>query len=119
MMREHRTGSSGAAWWSVLVLGWCAFPLMALPAQADEAALKLGKAVFLGQAEPQCAVCHTLADAKSAGEVGPVLDELKPDAERVKAAVTNGIGIMPAYEGLSKEQIEAVTLYVSTVAGKP
>ncbi len=48
-----------------------------------------------------------------------MLDELKPNAERVAAAVTNGIGIMPAYEGLSKEQIDAVALYVSTVAGKP
>lgn len=105
----------------VLLLGLHAFAVACLPATvlADEAGLKLGKQVFLGQAEPQCAVCHTLADAKSAGEVGPILDELKPDAERVKAAVANGIGIMPAYEGLSKEQIEAVALYVSTVAGKP
>lgn len=88
-------------------------------ARADEAALALGKTIFLKQAEPQCAVCHTLANAKSAGEVGPVLDDLKPNAERVAAAVTNGIGIMPAYEGLTKEQVDAVALYVSTVAGKP
>ena len=32
--------------------------------------------------------------------------------------VKNGIGIMPAYEGeLTSEEIEAVSIYVSTVAG--
>lgn len=87
-------------------------------ARADDAAFVLGKTVFLEAAQPQCAACHTLADAKAAGEVGPVLDELKPDAARVTAAVTNGIGIMPAYEALTKEQIDAVALYVSMVAGK-
>lgn len=51
-------------------------------------------------------------------EVGPNLDELKPDAERVNTAVTNGIGPMPANEILTDEEIEAVALYVSTVAGK-
>ena len=88
-------------------------------ARADDAALALGRAIFVEQGEPQCAVCHTLADAKSAGEVGPVLDVLKPDAARVVAAVTNGIGIMPAYDSLTPAQIAAVARYVSTVAGKP
>lgn len=101
--------------------GFCALLVAHHPAAAgaDEAALALGKTVFLEAAEPHCAVCHTLADAKAAGEVGPVLDELKPDAERVTAAVVNGVGIMPAYDTLTKEQIDAVALYVSTVAGKP
>lgn len=99
----------------------CALLIALHPASAaaDEAALRLGKSVFLETAEPRCAICHTLADAKSAGEVGPSLDELKPDAERVTAAVTNGIGVMPAFETLTKEQIDAVALYVSAVAGKP
>jgi len=30
-------------------------------AQADDAALALGKQVFLEIAQPQCALCHTLA----------------------------------------------------------
>jgi mono/diheme cytochrome c family protein len=91
-----------------------------VPAQAgaNEAALSLGKKVFIELSSPQCALCHTLADAGSSGAVGPVLDELKPDAGRVKAAVTNGIGPMPPNDGLTNEQIEAVALYVSTVAGR-
>ena len=75
----------------VLLLGLHAFAVACLPATvlADEAGLKLGKQVFLGQAEPQCAVCHTLADAKSAGEVGEDWDYQKvvktiPAAEAFK-----------------------------------
>jgi mono/diheme cytochrome c family protein len=87
-------------------------------AQADEAALALGKKVFNEIAQPQCALCHTLADAGATGAVGPVLDELRPTADRVRAAVINGIGPMPPNSVLSKEQVEAVALYVSSVAGK-
>jgi cytochrome c6 len=88
------------------------------PASADEAALELGKKVFLEISEPRCGLCHTLADAGTTGEVGPILDELKPDAMRVKAAVVNGIGPMPANEILTEEQIDAVALYVSSVAAE-
>lgn len=87
-------------------------------AQADEAVLALGKKVFLEIAQPQCALCHTLADAGATGAVGPVLDELRPTADRVRAAVINGIGPMPPNSVLTKEQVEAVALYVSGVAGK-
>lgn len=85
---------------------------------ADEAKLALGKAVFLERSEPQCAFCHSLADAGAKGEVGPILDDLKPDEERVRKAVTEGIGPMPANEILSKEEIDAVAHYVAIVAGK-
>lgn len=89
-----------------------------IPASGGEAGLELGKQVFLEISEPQCGLCHTLADAGTTGEIGPILDVLKPDAARVKAAVTNGIGPMPANEILTEEQIDAVALYVSSVAGK-
>ena len=82
---------------------------------AEEAQMVLGKKVFLELSEPQCALCHTLADAGSTGPVGPVLDELKPTAERVRTAVTKGIGPMPANTILTREQVDAVALYVSTV----
>ena len=61
-----------------------------------------------------CATCHTLEDANSYGNIGPNLDEIKPDIMRVITAITNGIGVMPAYEGvLSTEEIKAVATYVS------
>ena len=61
-----------------------------------------------------CATCHTLQDANSYGNIGPNLDEIKPDIMSVITAVTNGIGVMPAYEGeLSIEEIKAVATYVS------
>ncbi|RVQ78206.1 SorU family sulfite dehydrogenase c-type cytochrome subunit [Sinorhizobium medicae] len=92
--------------------------LSPITASADDGKLALGKEIFLERSEPQCALCHTLADAEAVGEVGPNLDELAPDAERVSTAVINGIGPMPANEALTEEEIEAVALYVSTVAGK-
>jgi mono/diheme cytochrome c family protein len=78
---------------------------------ADEI-LDLGKNIFLEKGN--CAICHTLFDAGSNGDVGPNLDEIKPDVGRVVLAVTNGFGVMPAYEGmLTSEEIESVAIYVS------
>ena len=62
----------------------------------------------------ECATCHTLSDAKSNGQIGPNLNQIKPDEIRVLTAVTNGIGVMPSYQGLlTTEEIEAVSYYVS------
>ena len=78
---------------------------------ADEL-LILGKNIFLEKGN--CAACHVLADAGSNGDIGPNLNQIKPDIGRVIMAVTNGIGVMPAYEGLlSSKEIEAVAKYVS------
>ena len=72
----------------------------------------LGKDVFLNAGN--CGSCHSLKDANTAGNIGPNLNEIKPDIARVLSVVTNGIGVMPAYEGqLSKEEIKAVAIYVS------
>ena len=87
------------------------------PASAAPTA-EAGRTVFLEKAEPRCGVCHTLSEAGTTGEIGPNLDTLKPDAERVKAAVSNGIGVMPAFEDLSPEEIESVSLYVAGAAGR-
>ena len=74
-----------------------------------------GKIIFLG--DGNCATCHTLEDANSYGNIGPNLNEIKPDIMRIISAVTNGIGVMPAYEGeLSAEEIKAVATYVSQSA---
>ncbi|KMO29818.1 cytochrome C [Methylobacterium variabile] len=88
-----------------------------VPASADPARLALGKRVFTELSEPRCGICHTLADAGTTGEIGPALDTLKPDAGRVATAVTNGIGVMPAFEDLTPEQVAAVADYVATVTG--
>lgn len=91
----------------------------ALPAAAADDALALGKQLFTGGATPACAVCHTLKDAGSTGAVGPVLDELKPDAQRVANALRNGVGNMPSYRAtLTDAQIDALARYVSAVAGR-
>ena len=81
-----------------------------MPAKSDTM-FDLGKNVFLNKAN--CASCHTLADAKSNGQIGPNLDQIKPEMMRVLNAVTMGIGVMPAYEGiLNEKEIEAVSYYV-------
>ena len=78
---------------------------------ADELFLK-GKEIFLNAGN--CATCHSLKDAGSNAMVGPNLSEIRPDIGRVKNAVLNGIGVMPAYQGiLSGEEIDAVSYYVS------
>ena len=78
---------------------------------ADELFLK-GKEIFLNAGN--CAACHSLKDAGSNAMVGPNLNEIRPDIGRVKNAVLNGIGVMPAYQGiLSGEEINAVSYYVS------
>ena len=78
---------------------------------ADEI-LDLGKNIFLEKGN--CATCHALNDAGSNSDIGPNLNLIKPDVGRVVIAVTNGIGVMPAYEGiLTSEEIEAVSVYVS------
>ena len=75
--------------------------------------MELGLDVYNDKA--QCGMCHTLQAAGSEGQIGPNLDQLKPLMEQVIAAVTNGIGVMPSFEGmLSSEEIEAVSYFVST-----
>lgn len=87
--------------------------LAASAAGAQDEQLALGKRLFT-QAVPSCAVCHTLKDAGAEGQVGPVLDELKPDATRVATALRNGVGAMPSFKAsLSEEQIVAVAKYVA------
>ena len=83
-------------------------------ANSDEIFEK-GKIIFLEQGN--CAACHTLADAGSNGQIGPNLNEIRPDKIRVMLSVTNGIGVMPAYQGqLTVDEIEAVSHYVSIAA---
>ena len=75
--------------------------------------MELGLDVYNDKA--QCGMCHTLQAAGSEGQIGINLDQLKPLMAQVIAVVTNGNGVMPAFEGmLSSEEIEAVSYFVST-----
>jgi len=108
-------------WIGVIGLGaaCCLVTVTGALAEPDATRLAQGRALFTDGAKPPCAVCHTLAHADAAGAVGPVLDELKPDAARVVKAMRNGIGAMPSYSTvLTSEQIDSVAFYVSSVSGR-
>jgi cytochrome c6 len=91
----------------------CARKLLLLAALIAGGALAQedGRKLFTG-VTPACALCHTLKDAGASGAVGPSLDELKPDRERVAQALRSGIGQMPAFSQLSAAQVEALARYV-------
>jgi len=77
---------------------------------ADEVFEK-GREIFLEQGT--CASCHALNDAGSEANIGPNLNEIRPDLNRVIIAVTNGIGVMPSFEGiLTADEINSVAHYV-------
>ena len=74
-----------------------------------------GKTIFLSAG---CTGCHTLADAKATGTVGPNLDQVKPDYRLVTARVTLGKGQMPSFKGqLTSQQIADVAAYVVKATG--
>ena len=79
--------------------------------------MDLGLDVYNNKA--QCGVCHTLQAAGSAGNIGPNFDQLKLTMPQIISAVTNGIGVMPPWEGiLTYEEIEAVAYYVFNSTNK-
>lgn len=64
-------------------------------------------------AEAGCADCHTMRAANAKGKVGPDLDELRPNEEKVVKQVTNGGNGMPAFKDtLDEQQIRDVAAYV-------
>ena len=74
--------------------------------------MDLGLDIFNNKAE--CSSCHKLKSANSNGEIGPNLDQLRPTFEQVLLAVTRGIGVMPAFDGiLNLKEIEVVSYFVS------
>ena len=77
----------------------------------------LGLEVYNDKA--QCGTCHTLQAAGSKENIGPNLDQLKPTIPQIIYAVTNGIGVMQAWEGiLTDEEIEAVAHYIFNSTNK-
>lgn len=87
-----------------------------LATQADER--EAGRKLFTGGTAPSCATCHTLRDAKATGEIGPVLDEIKPDEARVTQVLRAGLGVMPPFvDKLSEKDLALLARYVAQVAG--
>ena len=87
--------------------------------QADSEKMALGLDVYNNKA--MCGTCHILKAAASEGDIGPDLDILKPLEEQVRAVVTEGLGVMPAFgeEGLlTSEEIDAVSYYVANSSKK-
>ena len=77
----------------------------------------LGLDVYNNKA--QCGVCHTLQAARSTGDIGPDFDQLRSTIPQIISAVTNGVGVMQAWEGiLTDEEIEAVAYYVFNSTNK-
>ena len=80
------------------------------------AAEKHGRELF-GE---RCAACHTLAASNAVAQVGPNLDELKPNAKFVETTIKNGKSIgngqMPAgiYSGQDAKDVAA---YVAKAVG--
>jgi cytochrome c6 len=98
---------------SVLALSLAAMGSAALASGPDAAVLEKGKEIFLKSAVPACAICHTLQDAGATGSIGPDLDELKPDLERVKKVLVEGAGTMPSFaDSLDEASRDAVSAYV-------
>ena len=81
---------------------------------SDAAELEIGKALFIGGAQPiACSVCHTLDDAGTTGTIGPDLDELQPDADRIRKTMLEGMGAMPSFaDTLDESEREAIIKYV-------
>jgi mono/diheme cytochrome c family protein len=114
---------AGRTHWWMPAVGALAVVGLAVAIRPDEesAASKpsdvaAGRKVFLSAG---CTGCHTLADAGSTGTVGPNLDAAKPSESLVRDRVENGLGPMPSFRArLSQSQIDAVSAYVASIAGK-
>ncbi len=64
-----------------------------------------------------CGGCHTLSAAAAKGQVGPNLDELKPDASTVAHQVRVGGNGMPSFRSkLSARQISLVADFVASAS---
>jgi sulfite dehydrogenase len=69
-----------------------------------------GRPIF---ASSGCSACHTMKAANATGTVGPNLDDIKPELEKIESQVVNGGGGMPPFKGnLSNQQIADVSQFV-------
>ncbi len=67
--------------------------------------------------QARCAACHTLADAKTHGRIGPDLNKLKPPYAKTVTQITRGggtgLGVMPKFgDVLKPAEIRSLSRYV-------
>ncbi len=87
---------------------------VAVAGEPDAAKLEQGQTLFKADAVPACSVCHTLQKAGATGAIGPDLDAMKPSYEQVRAALRDGVGVMPSYEEtLDEAALDAVATFVA------
>ena len=92
------------------------FLIFSSSAFADDK-MVLGLEVYNDKA--QCGSCHTLQAAGSKEKIGPNLDQLKSQMSQIIYVITNGIGVMQAWENiLTQEEIKAVAYYVFNSTNK-
>jgi mono/diheme cytochrome c family protein len=72
---------------------------------------KNGKGLFV----TSCGACHALADAGTSGAVGPKIDGLGWDYEKVLTQIKNGKGAMPPNTATGSDA-EDIAAYVAEVA---
>ncbi len=86
-------------------------------AATDEARIAAGRELFSNWG---CSACHTLADAKASGAVGPSFDgDTGLTEDLIVSRVTNGQGAMPAFGGqLTPKEIADLAYYLTKVAKK-
>ncbi len=87
------------------------------PGAGGEASAAPGAAAF---AQGACSTCHALADAGTAGNVGPNLTQGAVDYDTALGLIINGQGGMPAFKGTYTEaEIQCLAGYVATHSGAP
>ena len=93
------------------------FLIFSSSAFADQK-MTLGLEVYNNKA--QCGLCHTLQAAGSDRSDWPQFRSTQStNTSELYAAVTNGTGVMPSWEGiLTYEEIEAVAYYVFNSTNK-
>lgn len=75
-----------------------------------------GREVFI---DAGCGACHTLRDAGTSGQRAPDLDVVDPSRDHVSLFVqSGGVGMPPFAELLRQGQIDQVSDYVASVAGR-
>ena len=109
-MSEHRTAMSNT---NASIAAAAGVSRTEIDRASDKGGL--GKRLFIETASPPCGVCHSLEAAGAKGVIGPDLDALKPDARRIRTAIAQGVGAMPAYaEQLTDPEVTALVDFITS-----